>query len=130
MMIDTPEMSRHVDRVEQNRSINAIYGHIINTLDIDEQQYYIALVALEETSFDIDLQCSYIPLEESHEQLSANYGSPRDLIGLRVRVEYYGSSWKTGVAHIVPERNRQPVGNTTEIPARGFRFAVAGGGSI
>jgi len=47
---------------------------------------------------------------------------------LRVRIEYYGEDWQKGVARIVPPRERTPVGNLNEMPACGFRFAVAGGG--
>ena len=126
----TDNLSRHVFRAEQDRQLKAIYGHIVEVLEMNENSYYIVLVAPEETYFSVDTQCEYIPLEESPARLAAAYGVPRDLIGERVRVEYYGARWRAGVAHIVPGRNPQPTGNTSEVPQRGFRFAVAGGGSV
>lgn len=127
-MIDKYPTSRHIDHLDQDRTLRAVYGYIIDILSMNDQDYYIPLVGPEETFYSVDTQCNYIPLDESPEQLAANYGSPRDLIGLRVRVEYYGIRWKTGTARIVPGKQRQPVGNLTEVPSRGFRFAVAGGG--
>jgi len=124
------KISQVVDRVTQDRTIRAIYGHIVDMLNMDDQDYYIALVAPEESNFSVDIMSHYIPIDESTESLAANYGPPEDLIGLRVRVDYYGTAWRSGVAHIVPSRNRVPPGNTSEMPRRGFRFAIAGGGGI
>ncbi len=129
-MIDNYKISQTSEDVRRDRRIKVIYGYIVEMLTIDNQDYYIPLVAPEEHSMSIDSQCQYIPFDESPEQLAANYGTPRDLIGRRVRVEYYGTRWRIGVARIVPERTRQPAGNITEIPSKGFRFAIAGGGSI
>ena len=122
--------SRTIQHLEQNRSVNAIYGHIVDILNIDEQDYYVALVAPEESDLSPDIMSHYIPIDEPVSSLAANYGPPRDMIGLRVRVEYYGTRWRRGVAKVVPERDRQPPGNASEVPSRGFRFAVAGGGTI
>jgi hypothetical protein len=129
-MIDNYQISRQVDYLEEDKTISAVYGYIIDILSIDDQDFYIPLVAPERTVFSADSQSHYIPLDEHFGQLAATYGSPRDLKGLRVRVEYYGTKWNTGVARIVVDRNRQPVGNSMEVPSRGFRFAVAGGGKI
>jgi hypothetical protein len=129
-MADDYKISQTVSNIRQDRRIKAIYGYIMEVLNIEEEDYYIPLVALENHALPVDTQCHYIPLDETPEQLASNYGEPRDLIGLRVRVEYYGTRWRTGVARIVPGRTRRPVGTATEIPSRGFRFAVAGGGSV
>ncbi len=124
------QTSRSIVAVEQSRSLNAIYGHIVEILTIDDRDYYIPLVVPEETIFPVDTQSEYIPLEENAGSLSSNFGKPRDLIGLRVRVEYYGARWRTGVARIISPRRPAATGNESEVPSRGFRFAVAGGGSV
>jgi hypothetical protein len=129
-LIDDHQISRHTDNLEEDTRISAIYGHIIDVLSINGQDFYIPLVALERTVFGVDSQSHYIPLDETDAQLAATYGTPRDLKGNRVRIEYYGQKWNSGVARIVPGRGRQPSGNITEIPSRGFRYAVAGGGSL
>lgn len=128
--ITDTNISRQVEHIEQDRRIKAIYGHIIDVLNMNDNPYYIVLVGPEETYYPVDTQCEYIPLEESPSRLAAAYGEPSELIGLRVRVEYYGMRWRTGVARIVSGRNPEPTGNLTEVPTRGFRFAVAGGGSV
>lgn len=123
-------VSRPVENVEQDRKIKSVYGYILDILNMNDEPYYIALVGPEETYYPVDTQCEYIPLEESPTRLASAYGPPEALIGLRVRVEYYGMRWRTGVARIVPGRNPEATGNLSEMPTRGFRFAVAGGGGI
>jgi hypothetical protein len=127
---DNYKISQMIHNIEQDRTIRAVYGYIIDILTIEEQDFYIALVGPEEANFPADTMCHYIPIDESPESLAASYGPPKDLVGLRVRVDYYGSSWRRGVAHIVPQRERTSHGNASEVPRRGFRYAVAGGGSV
>jgi hypothetical protein len=122
-------MSQSIENVSVERSLNITYGHIIGVLSIGDEDYYIPLVAPESTLFRVDAVCEYIPLEETPVQLAASYGPPRDMIGLRVRIEYHGPNWRRGVAKVVPAKEREPMGNETEIPSRGFRYAIAGGGS-
>ena len=130
MIDDRREISNSIHQMTQSKSLNAVYGYIVEILSIDDQDFYIPLIAPEDSAMPVDTQCAYIPLEESPEALASSFGAPRDLIGQRVRVEYYGMHWKKGTCRVVPSRNRQPVGNLTEIPSRGFRHAVAGGGSV
>jgi hypothetical protein len=129
-MMNPHQISRETDHVERDRRLQTVYGHIVEMLNLDDQDFYMPLVVLEQSSFAPGSSLNYIPLDDTPEQLAANYGAPRDLIGLRVRIEYFGNSWRTGVAKVVSGRSRQPVGNLTEVPSRGFRYAVAGGGGL
>jgi len=129
-VIDEHQVSRMSDHNEIDKTIRAVYGHVVDILRQNDDEFYIPLVALEGSMLPADLMCHYIPMEEPEEQLAASYGEPANLIGLRVRVEYYGINWRSGVARVVPSRSRRPVGNLTEVPTRGFRYAVAGGGSV
>ncbi len=130
MIDDRPRMSQNVRQLTQDRSLNAVYGYVVEIFSIDDQDFYIPLIAPEESAFSIDTKTSYIPLEESTESLAASFGEPRNLIGQRVRIEYYGARWQKGTCRIVPPRSREPIGNTMELPSRGFRHAVAGGGGV
>jgi len=128
-MKDPFEISRQ-ESPSQVESLNTIYGHIIDIFTTGEDDYYVPLVTLESSSFPAETNIAFVPLDESNEQLAATYGSPRDIIGLRVRIEYRGIQWMSGIARIAPEKDRVPVGNATSIPSRGFRYAVAGGGKV
>jgi hypothetical protein len=130
-MRDEYQISRTIYSQGENLAVNTIYGHIVGILPNEEEEIrYIAMVAPDRTNLPATTQIRPLPLEDHDQTLASNFGRPSDLIGMRVRIEYYGSNWESGIARIVPPRERQPVGNLSEVPSRGFRFAVAGGGSI
>lgn len=110
-----------------NSSINIAYGYIVGVLSTEEEPRYLALVHREFSTAHPGAESILIPIEETHEHLAATYGTPNDIVGLRVRMEYVGTDPRRGVARIVPGRNVPARPNITELPARGFRYAVAGG---
>lgn len=115
-----------LDRI-YDRQLNIEYGYIVGVGSPDESPRYLVLVR-KEFSHGIDGAPVLIPVEEPAEVLASTFGRPEDLIGQRVRVEYFGSNWRTGVARIVPGRDVPSRPGLTEIPGRGFRYAIAGSG--
>lgn len=110
-----------------DRQLNVEYGYVVGVGSTDENPRYLVLVK-KEFSYGVDGAPVLIPVEEPAEVLASTYGRPEDLIGQRVRVEYFGTNWRTGVARIVPSRDIPSRPGLTDIPSRGFRYAVAGGG--
>jgi len=115
---------------DEDRSLRVDYGYILAMMSNDEEQYYHGLIALERSSVPAGSESRVMAIEEGHEHLAASYGAPEDLIGRRVRIEYVGKHWWTGTVKIVPGRRTRPIGELMDVPSRGFRYAVAGGGSV
>jgi hypothetical protein len=113
-----------------DRSLNIEYGYIIAAFTSEEEPRYFVLVLKEFSRVDPRQDPAAMPIEESYEYLASTYGSPENLVGLRVRIEYIGSDWKLGAAKIVPGRDVPVRGTLTSLPSRGFRYAAAGGSSL
>jgi len=127
---DAPPQTRPGESLgQEDRSLKIGYGYIISMMVNEEESYYHAVVGPEVTRVGLS-ESAILPLMETPEFLSATYGPPEDLVGRRVRIEYVGTRWQSGTAKIVPERTARPIGNLVDIPGRGFRYAVPGGGSI
>ena len=116
--------------VEEDTRIHSIFGHIVEIASIDEEDQYLVLVLPEGAILSAEFYAAFLPLEDRPDILASNYGTPRDLIGRRVRIDYYGLDWTKGLARIITNRRVESPGNTIEMPARSFRFAVAGGGAV
>jgi len=114
----------------EDRALRVDYGYILAMLSNDRYQYYHGLIALERSRLPAGTSARVMVIEEGVESLAATYGAPEDLVGRRVRIEYVGRSWWTGTVRIVPGREAEPIGELMNIPSRGFRYAVAGGGSV
>lgn len=118
------------DKSAYDRSLNIEYGYIVGAFSSDEEPRYFVLVLKEFSRVDPRQDPAAIPIEESYEHLAATYGPPENLVGLRVRIEYVGTDWKLGSARIAPPRDVPVRANLTSLPARGFRYAQAGGSSL
>lgn len=109
-----------------SRRLNVEYAYIVGIAATEEEPRYMVLVKKEFCLGSVSEQPAIVPMEEPPEVLAASFGRPEDLIGQRVRIEYFGSNWKTGIARIVTGRDIPSRPNLTDIPSRGFRYAVAG----
>lgn len=114
----------------ERRHIAVEYGRIMDILTNEEAEYYVVLVAKERSLHGPESKCAILPLGHTLEELTSNFGTPKDLVGRRVRVEFFGNSWRRGIAYLAFDTSLQGVGTAMELPSRGFRYAVAGGGSV
>lgn len=116
--------------LDTNVPIKCTYGFIEDIFPASglEEEFYIIKVILEATVYHEACEAPMIPMEQTVEELSALYGPPSALIGRRVRIEYTGRDYKSGVARVVADRI--PGGGTemNQINSRGFRYAVPGSG--
>ena len=107
--------------------VRVIYGYIVDMASTpDDNDLYLPLVRIE--SLGRPIPEAFIPLAQPMEQLTAVYGSPRDLIGRRVRIEYQGSKWFLGRATITSTPGDNIPGGEQQLPSVGFRHAIAGRG--
>lgn len=110
--------------------IKCTYGYIDDIFPAEglEEEFYIIKVSLESSVHPTSSEVPMIPIEQTVEELSALYGPPSALIGRRVRIEYTGRDYTSGVARIVSDI--VPGGGTAmnQINSRGFRYAVPGKG--
>lgn len=116
--------------LDPNVPIKCTYGHITEVFPADgvEEEYYIVQVSLENSVLQDETEVPMIPIEQTVEELSALYGPPSAIIGRRVRIEYTGRDYKSGIARIVSDLI--PGGGTqmNKIKSRGFKYAVPGKG--
>ncbi len=110
--------------------MNFCYGHVVGILSINDEEYYIPLIVKEGTGVHPTRNTHYIPMADTVEHLATMYGEPQALIGLRVRVEYWGRDWRNGACRIEAGRTRRAAGPAATVETTGFRWAVAGGGVI
>ncbi len=111
-------------------SLNVEFGFILDVIGDEDNVYYIAIVAKEKNVFPADTQLATLPLTHTTEELNSLFGAPEDIVGRRVRIEYRGSDWRKGACSLTVNSQIAPVGTSMEVPSRGFRYAVAGGGSV
>jgi hypothetical protein len=113
-----------------DNALRVVRGYILQIVSLGEDRYYKVLVALEGARAGQAVKnARVVTIEEPGEHLAATFGEPEDLIGRRVRIEYTGGNWWRGVARVIPQQN-EALGESLDLPSRGFRYAVAGGGSI
>lgn len=114
----------------QSRSLNVEYGYIIDIVSVGEARFFTAMISRERTFRDHLADATVMSLEQTSEELIATYGSPEDLIGLRVRIDYVGNNWTKGIAKVVGSYTPQDIGHSTDIDSRGFRYAIPGRGTV
>lgn len=130
-MMDSEHQISQISRHSiSDRRLQVEYGYVFDIISLEEQSYYIAVVGREQGIIPADEDSTVVPLEHSIEELTSLYGAPEDIIGLRVRVEYFGEDWRQGIAKIVSPREPSGVGTSMDVDSRGFRHAVAGGGNV
>jgi len=122
--------SRPTKGYSQQPFVNVEFGFILSIVEDQDDTYYIAIVAKEMNSLQADSQLAIMPIGHTIEELSSLFGEPSDLIGRRVRIEYRGGNWRTGMCRLAAPVVQGSVGTAMEVPSRGFRYAVAGGGSV
>jgi hypothetical protein len=109
--------------------VKAEYGYIVDIIapsPEEDNQYYIAEVAKENSALPSDIYTAIVHMEQTPQELASLYGTPRDLIGLRVRIDYTGNDFRSGVARVVSGRAPTAMGGFTEVRSRGFRHARPG----
>lgn len=116
--------------LDEGYPIKCVYAYIEDVFPADgqEEEFYIVSVSREGTIHHEETEAPIIPLEQTVEELSMLYGAPSALIGRRVRIEYTGRDYTSGVARVVADSI--PGGGTqmNKIESRGFRYAVPGSG--
>lgn len=115
--------------VTNNTTLNVEYGYIIGMLNSENDgPLYRAAVARERTRNTASQDWHLLPFDQTVEELRSLYGDPQDLIGLRVRIEYYGTNWTLGRIRIVSPKGLETRSSGSEFNNRGFRYAVPGEG--
>lgn len=112
----------------QNRVVQYSFGTIVGIRREGSQAFYEVQVRPDRDQVS-PARFKYIPLIDETEVIAASYGSPEDLIGRRVRIEYRGAHWSQGTAKLVRETNRRTdVSANLETSTQPFTFAPPGSG--
>jgi len=122
----SPILERHSERL----TLNVEFGFIVDIIADEEETYYLAIVAKERGVLPADSELAMLPLAHTVEELTSLYGSPQDVIGRRVRIEYRSHNWRRGICFLTAGQAIRGASRAMEVPSRGFRYAVAGGGSV
>ena len=114
--------------LDEGIPIKCVYGYITNIYlaEGEEDEYYVVGVEREGTTAPDGTPYPTIPMEQTVEELSSLYGPPSSLVGRRVRVDYTGRTFHSGIARVVSERFPGGGTNMNELPGRGFRYAIPG----
>ena len=129
-----PNETNHTqERVVVEDRTKITYGHIVDILMTQDEKdnnsppgRYIPIIAKE--GFFGPASENVVPMRiaQTPQYLAANYGSPEDLIGYRVKIEYTGSSWIYGVCTIVDNGQPDEIGEALSVEGERFLFARAG----
>jgi len=119
-----------------DHSVRIVYGYIVDMVGIDgpydeeseDPVYYLPLVAKEDDNYHFEVTTSPLRFADPPDMLAMNYGTPSDLIGRRVKIEYTGNHWEAGVCTVVEGRRISTAQSILEVPSRGFRYAPPGSG--
>lgn len=119
-----------MSRLNSSSELKFVYGYITEVSEIENQSFYVVKVRTENSLASFETSVPMIPLDQTPEELSSLYGPPSALLGRRVKVEFTGANFSSGVAKIVTgSRLRDETGFNTN-KTRPFRYAVAGGGKV